>query len=434
MKHYLIFPILSALMAVWIVAVRRFVPEGRLRMLVQAVPFPCMAAYMFVASQPATFLSDYKKAYHPAAELVVKGDGARLYDGGPLLFVNIPIVAWIFAPLTAASDHTAGQILTALGIVAVIAATALLVRFAGLREPRAVMFAGIVVANGPLYNSLREGNTTHFIWLMLIVALWCLELVGRARVTGALLAVAVVIKPPLGLLLVPQVLRARWGVVAAFVVVSGALVALSLALYGFDLHRTWYETCVEPFAREPLGASSVQSLDAVLARMTVGDKYIFDFTPIAEFGNGFRIVRTLILAALLLVALGICVRWRGGDAGVLLRQEFCIALCLSLMAPPTSWAHYYLLLLIPIALVLGGRLGMPASRPWWIALGIVVALISPPVVALDTENEAVRAFMGRVGCSHYFFGGLLLLAMILVARVRGGAGDAISRRQAGASM
>ena len=87
-------------------------------------------------------------------------------------FVNIPILAWLFVPLALLGELTAGW--------AVSRARRCRRRprpmscccgSATSTSPTAAMLALSFLANGPLVNSLREGNTTHFILLLLVVAL-----------------------------------------------------------------------------------------------------------------------------------------------------------------------------------------------------------------------------------------------------------------------
>ena len=62
--------------------------------------------------------------------------------------------------------------------------------------------------------------------------------------------------------------------------------------------------------------------------------------------------------------------------------EFSIVLVLAVVTSPVSWSHYYLLLLLPWALYLGGRLGLPddAATRWLMAGGMLLA--SLPVIVL----------------------------------------------------
>lgn len=416
MKHYILFPLLAGLSALWLAAVRRLIPAPKLAAAVQWLPLPFLVAYMWRASQPARFLNDFKRAYYPSAELVRDGEAERLYDVFPLAFTNIPIVAWLFVPLASFSPNTAGLVFTALGLLAVAGTAWLLARYLRLAGTRLAVFVVALAANGPLYYSLREGNTTHFVWLALVVALLCSES-NRGRLAGVLIGLAVIIKPPLALVLLPFAARGKWDTVVAGAGTIAAIIAGSFALYGVDLHREWYEASVEPFGLHPLGASTVQSLDAVFARLLLGDDYITDYQPIEELGGVFWAARTTLVAALALIGAAVCLRWRTSDARVMLRQEMCLAIVLALIAAPTSWVHYYLLLLLPIALALGGGLALPDSRPWWILLGIAIVLLSPPVVALDVESALVRQFMARIGFAHYFLGGILLAGIVLAARI-----------------
>jgi hypothetical protein len=389
---------------------------------------PFVVAYMFRASQPARFLNDFKKAYYPAGEAALDGNIDALYDTFPPTFTNIPIVAWLFAPFALLEVDAAGILFTTLGLGAVLAAVWLSIKYGRLTSINLVWFVGVVAFNGPMYNSIREGNTTHFVWLAIIAGMMLAE-ARRATKGGLLFGISAVMKPPLGLVSVPWLFRAMWAPFVAFAATCAGIALLSLLLYGWDVHRAWYERCVQPFAREPLGASSVQSLDAVLARLVVGDEYLSDFEPIARFGTTFWMVRVALAGAIALGSVAVCLRWRAGDAGALVRQEICIAICIAILIAPTSWAHYYLLLLIPVALALGRRLGIPDRPEFWMLLAVSIALISPPVVALDSQNEAVRAFMGHVGFSHYFVGGLLMLVLLLAGRVASQAAAEASPRE-----
>ena len=60
----------------------------------------------------------------------------------------------------------------AVGIPAALTAWALLVRLARLDATKAALLLFLFMINGPMVNSLREGNTTHFLLLLLVLALW----------------------------------------------------------------------------------------------------------------------------------------------------------------------------------------------------------------------------------------------------------------------
>lgn len=377
-----------------------------------------ITALLLTRSRPASFLHDFHTAYLPAGHLV-RNSPASLYPvAEPAAgYVNIPIVAWLFVPFDWMSRSAADTMLVALSVVAVLAAYAGLVSLAKLQGASRFTLAALFVVNGPLFNSLREGNLTHFILLLLVGALWCMQ-TRRDVWFGVALAVAAVIKPPLLLLALPFLLRRGWGFATGFSATLGGAAAISVAAFGFHLHRLWYERTVQPFSRHPLGTFNVQSLDGFLARLLGGGEHLTDWNAINTYGTTFLTVRFAIVAAIVGVAATVLWRSRSRATVTDLRLDFSIALCLSLVVGPISWAHYYLLMLIPIAFYLGGQLAVPLERPWNVATWCAVALMSPPVLLLDPHVALVGPMIVHVLVSNYFYGGVLLLGVMLAARSR----------------
>jgi hypothetical protein len=416
--------------AVWVTWSRR--ARGVLAPLAFAAWAAGMFAFMWYVSEPGERFADFRHAYYFAGRQI-RDDPSALYSTlePTAAFTNIPIVAWLFVPLAALPEGPASWVMFAIGIAAVLAACALVIHTTRATRPQAVAIAGLFAMNGPIYNSLREGNTTHIVLLLLALALWCAER-RRDVAVGALIATAAIIKPPLALLLVPFVLRGRWAAPAAFVATVSPVVLLSLAIYGIGLHRDWYETTVSPFSRHPVGAFNVQSIDALLARLISGGTHLFDWDPIAGYGAGFGVVRTAIVVAIAAGSVLWCWRSRltdvaspalGADAAepsglVAMRTEFCVALAVALVITPISWSHYYLTLIIPMSLLLTGRIPMPRGRGWWVAFGASVVLLSLPVVTLNPERAVIGEFNSRVMTSHFVIGGIVMLALLLAVRRR----------------
>jgi hypothetical protein len=208
-------------------------------------------------------------------------------------------------------------------------------------------------------------------------------------------------------------LRRRWRALAAFAATLAGLVALSLLIFGFELHRVWFDRCIRPFAEGPLGAYNVQSVDGFLARLTTkGGRQ--DFSPLAV-GAGFHTARLALLALLVgsVVAVGSA---RGAEARTA-TLDLAIALALALVASPISWTHYYAFLLLPLWFALTGWI-VPARHPAWRALGMTGALlVSLPVLAAPGRaGPALFAVYRATAHSPHFVGGVLLLAALLAAR------------------
>jgi hypothetical protein len=370
--------------------------------------FPSLMA----VSEPAEWLSDFRKAYHASGRLVLS-DPAAMYGRDQLAFVNLPLVALFFQPWGLLAIRPARYLFMLLGLAVCGLAWVVLARQARADGWRRTALAGLFLFHGPLYYSLREGNLTHFALLAVVAALVCLER-RRDLALGAVLAVAGILKPPL-LLLGAYFGCRRWRAAAGGAGVLLLAGACSLAVCGAEAHRVWFDRCLGPYSSRPMTDYNVQSLTGVLARLLTDAPLGNDWRPVAVDGR-FHLLHLLLLSGLVGGPLLVCLRARGPDPAGARRLEFCVVLCLAVLASPVSWTHYYLLLLVPAALALGGRL--PALAPgrgaWVLALGVL--LTCPPVIDLSSADGGP----GRWLASHYWAGGVLVLGALTAARWRTG--------------
>ena len=138
-------------------------------------------------------------------------------------------------------------------------------------------------------------------------------------------------------------------------------------------------------------AFNVQSIDGFLARLETGPALLMEWTPLAA-SLWHKIVRSIVLSAMFIFAFVAIIRGDRSAPGARPFErdalEFSIVLVLAVVTSPVSWSHYYLLLLLPWALYLGGRLGLPddAATRWLMAGGMLLA--SLPV---DRAAGRIRA-------------------------------------------
>lgn len=397
-----------------------FWPKGRIGSWVWVAIIGGVAQFiLWSISEPADLFSDFYKAYYPAAD--------RLWTQGPVPtwetgesatvgFVNLPILAWLFVPLALFGESAAGWIFLACGIVAVAVTYRLLLRLGDFSVTTGAMLALSILASGPLVNSLREGNTTHFVLLLLVIAL-LLWRSGAEYAAGAVLGLCALIKLPLLLFGLYALLRGRWRMVTGGATVIGGAGLLSLAVFGLEINIGWYRNCIEPFTGGVMPAFNVQSIDGFLARLATGASSLMEWTPLAA-PAWHRVVRSVVLLGLFLLAAAAIARRGDRQAGEVASferrtLEFSIVLVLAVVTSPLSWSHYYLLLLLPWALYLGGGLGLPDDGPtrWLMAGG--VALTSLPVIILPFGNGLIAAIGSRTLVSAWLFGGLLMLAALI---------------------
>ena len=285
----------------------------------------------------------------------------------------------------------------------------------------AALLAFIFLINGPMVNSLREGNSTHFLLLLLVLAL-LLWRAGWDYSAGLVLGFCALFKLPLLLLGGYALLRHRWRILAGGATMAVVIIGLSLWIFGLETHMAWYRICVEPYMRGVVPAFNVQSIDAFLLRLSTGAALLQEWLPM-PLPPASRVARTMLLLAIYGAAVTLI--WRAGRREPLPRvtgalstrdlTEFSLVLTIALISSPLAWTHYYLLLLLPWSLYQGGLLNLPDDTLSRLLMWSALALISLPVLMPDLSPGVTAELMARTIVSMWLFGGL----MMLIALARG---------------
>lgn len=230
-------------------------------------------------------------------------------------FVYPPSSAFFFAPLAELPIGVAQVVMLVLGVACILVALRLL----GVRDWRCY---GVAVMSAPAVNSVALGEVTTFL-LVGVAATWRYR--DRPALAGpvaALTAVGKVILWPLGLwLLVTRRLRAA-------AVFAGAAVCIGLGGWA---------------AIDFAGMRSYPHLLHVLSQAEQGTSY----SPVALLRLSGGSATALSVALVAVVALAVVLAARGADGE---RRAFAVAVLGALLATPILWLHYFLLLLVPIAL------------------------------------------------------------------------------------
>jgi hypothetical protein len=360
-------------------------------------------------------LLDFFNAYYPAGQLIIENPG-KLYSFAESIifgFVNLPILALLFTPFTWFEKSVAGNLFTGLGVASVVLFGWWLIKIADLRGLKRLIFIALLVANTPIFYSIWLGNSTHMVFLFVIATFVCLQ-AKRDTLSGIYLAGAGLLKPPLLFLLLYVVVRKRFKAVIGCAVSLGVMFGLSVLFFGFNLNVVWFQECILKFSGQIVTAYNSQSVDSFLIRL-MSDSPIDSWDLVA--GDGvFKFWRYLLFAVLI-----------GGTVLTILRRpvtqshgveglEYSIFLTLTLLISPISWTHYYLFLLLPIALYLGGKLQIPRipALQMMLLLSIFLAM-APNVTKIPFQNPWLVAVVRFFWVSHFFFGGLLLLMILLLS-------------------
>ncbi len=374
------------------------------------------------------WLRDFYFAYYPAGHLVFSDPG-QLYDFtkvefGPRVglpqpviygFVNLPIVAYLFTPFSWLGQFPGDFLFTLIGVLTVIFSGWLLIRLADLQGWKRIVFSVLLALNAPIFNSIWLGNSTHIVLLLVIASFCCLR--GKKDAwSGALLAIAGLIKIPLLFPILYFVLRKRWQAVKGFFATLLAIVSLSILVCGFNLNLVWFQKCILTFSGKVVAGDTVQSVDSFLIRLLTN-------APISSYdyveGDWvFKLLRYAVFLVLIGGTMLTMLRSRSVQSTETESLEFSSFLCLTLLISPISWTHYYLLLVLPIALYMGGQLGISNRWQWSAAMVLSIVLLITPNIRNIPHHPVMAALTRHILVSHYFWGGILLLGVLLATLIK----------------
>jgi Glycosyltransferase family 87 len=185
------------------------------------------------------FANDFR-IFYAAAKVGVVAGWSHIYDAGFLraaaaafpvkengidsahYYVNPPLLAWIVAPLTALPEPAAFALWTLIGLAAFVFAWAVASPFEGLARITLLL---VGLALWPVEESLHFGQPTPLLIALVAIA-WQQTRQDRPVVAGALIAIAVMLKPQ-DVVLVPVALLVS-GRMRVFVSFLGWAAAFSI--------------------------------------------------------------------------------------------------------------------------------------------------------------------------------------------------------------
>lgn len=371
-------------------------------------------------SEPPALFSDFYKAYYPAAQALTAADWQSAWLGlepGVGGFVNLPILAWLFVPFLILGKIASGWAFLFFGAAALLISWLIVARnlvSAALAGP--MLF--LILVNGPMINSLREGNTTHIAFFAVIcgLALWK---AGWSFLAGLLLGVAAIIKIPLLLFGIYFLLRRNWPVVSGGLAAICATALLSVGVHGLAPNIAWYDDSVAPYLGRAVAAFNVQSVDGFLVRLASGTEGLFDWTA-RDISPLHKVVRLVIFAATGLAFLWITRCFEARTASFDKRDylEFSLILAIAIVLSPISWTHYYLFFLLPFGLYLAGKFGPTTDATIRCLMWSGFVLTALPVILMPIDSDMFLEIWSRSGVSSYFLGGVLMLVAMFRAAWR----------------
>lgn len=273
----------------------------------------------------------------------------------------------------------------------------------------------------PLTYAFRIGQIQ--LWIDLAFSLACLFwLLDRKAAAGAAIGFAVAIKPQFGLLLVWALLWREWGFVRGFLMMSLPLAALSLWRYGWSNHFEYFDV-LSFISRHGESYYANNSINGLMHRLLQNGPNLEwragEFAPYNPY-----VFATTSIAAVVFMLTPMLLAWLGRNRRASLADFGVAALCFT-MGAPIAWEHHYGIMM-PLFLVALKQIadtseprfqtGMLAalSLSWFLA-----AIRLPARLLTDDSAFNVSKSAFNIVQSHLFFGGLLLIGVLLVPVWRG---------------
>lgn len=244
----------------------------------------------------------------------------------------------------------------------------------------------LLLVSDPLQQSLIQGQP-NLLLMLLIVGAWRAAKSEKPLAAGMCLGLATAIKLYPAYLFLYFLIRRDWRALAGGAVSFGLITLVTAAIFGVDAYRD-YLTIVLPSIPDVTNNWGNASLLAFWKRL---------FEPSSNS------VQPLMNSPVLL-QITIWSSWIGMTVLVIAsiwktRQEqfsdrgFAITITAMLLMTPTTWHHYFILMVFPIGLLLA--LYPPHSGKRWIVNLLIVALaISPRIIwaiAIHSQKAGVPA-------------------------------------------
>ncbi len=263
----------------------------------------------------------------------------------------------------------------------------------------------------PFWDQVHQGQLNPLL-LLLLTGTWAAERSGRTQLAGVLLATAVSIKLFPAFLFLYFAMRRRWDVVVSGLIVLVALTALTAGVLGEASYVAYVRDAIPEFQwfRGTWANASFLGFWSRLFDPSPEKFRTFSMTHPIWYSPTLARAGTLISSIALTVALAAVTR-RGAT-----REQndrtFGLAMTAMVLVAPIVWQHYFLLLLLPLAVAWRD---LPPTKP---ARAILLAI----VVALGLWPERVWGVIGLVGhdalpihalgvLSYQFFALLALFAL-----------------------
>jgi len=397
--------------------------------------------------------------YHLAGRLLAQGDlepltnyaetGGFFATSGPFLdyfheffypqstyatrWVYLPAYLWIFRPLASLDFPAASRVWLAVNALLTLACFWLLWSARRLSDLsprlkfwRLAWFAFLVLTFQPVLSNLWHGQVTALIFACFCLSYWLLHR-NRPFAAGLVLGLIVPFKFYPVLFVLYFAWRRQWRVVAGALVSGLAVMLVSLLTVGWEGNLAYFQVVLSELGGGGIPAFNNQSISGFLMHIfTRGDVFAWLDVSVPLWLTGLRLGLVLLLVGVVVWAMR---RPPSPDSDAADARDLDLALVIfvMLLVSPITWYHYYVWLLLPLA-VLFDRLFLSPQvgvrQIGWLALAYGLVVVQGIVVLRPLAAGSLQdVWVLRLLLSQSFFGAILLLGLTLKSRLQTGGGS-----------
>lgn len=279
--------------------------------------------------------------------LYLHQDGKKKHNTLIQYNAHPPVAVLLGLPFTELPYHKAHFAWNLVSLLSLALACTLILRAVAPQTPTLTVAVLMVVLLGsrPVFSHLRDGQLSMLL-LLLLTLVWLADRSDRSIRAGLLLGLATAIKFQPGLLFLYFLLRRRWRVVSAGVYGFLSVNFLTLLILGPNAFRDYWEYGYPEVLRW-------RTWEGTYSLMSFWSR-LFDSGPLGSYSSYFMeplLAKTATILSSLIV-LGLLV---GTTRGPKSRDENDMTFGLYILAllplSPLLWDHYFLMALLPLALI-----------------------------------------------------------------------------------
>ncbi|WP_298868818.1 glycosyltransferase family 87 protein [uncultured Gimesia sp.] len=232
----------------------------------------------------------------------------------------------------------------------------------------------LLLACDPLQQSLIQGQLNLLLAFLMVVA-WRVGKSGNSFGSGICLGLATAIKVYPAYLFLYFLVRKDWRALAGGIVSLILITLLTAAVFGIEAYRD-YVTVVIPL----IGGVSNTNNWGNSSLLAFWERLFVQSTPTIQplLDSPILLKITVWSSWVIVTMLAVAAIWKTRTEKFS-EQAYAITIVAMLLMAPTTWHHYFIILLFPVGLLLA--LYQPHSGKRWIVnLTIAALVISPRIV------------------------------------------------------